>query len=436
MKQTLTVIQILLIGLLFLSAPLVNAQQTGVEEVDHIVAIVNEDVVVKSELNNEIGKVVSDLRQQQKRLPAREVIERQVLDRLILKKLQLAAAERVGINISEDILAQTIGNIARRNKLSLSQMRNALESEGINFRRFKNNLREQMSIQQLKEQEVVRRIRVTEQEVNAFLARQSSGDLQRTHYLLYHILIETPEGASSDQLASGKEKAERIVGELRAGADFQTTALSESDGRQALEGGNLGWRAANQLPTTFIEQIGTMERGAISNPIRTPSGYHIIKLEDYKGGDRQIVMQTKVRHILLTTNEVTSNEDALTRLEQLRKRILGGDAFDALARSHSDDKSSAIKGGELGWINPGDTLALFEEEIGKLKIDEIGEPFQTEFGWHLVQVLDRREHDSTQEVQKAKARKAIQKRKANEQSELYLRRLRDEAYVEILLNNS
>ncbi len=426
----------LLLVVLLLISSTISAQTARIEAVDHIVAVVDEDVVVRSELDHEIKKVVSRLRQQGQRLPSREIVERQVLERLIINKLQLAAAQRAGINISEDILSQAIGNIARRNKLSISQFRSALEADGTSFRSFKKDLRTQMSIQQLREQDIVRRIRVTDQEVNAFLARQTTGNQQRSDYLLYHILIATPEGASAQELATAHEKASRIVDELNNGADFKTLALSKSDGRQALEGGSLGWRAASKLPTIFIDQVNAMERGAVSQPIRTPSGYHIIKLEDFKGGDKQIITQTKVRHILVVTNEVTSNNDAQIRLEQLRTRIVGGDDFASLARSHSDDKSSAIKGGDLGWVTPGDTLPKFESEVSTLGPNELSQPFQTQFGWHLVQVLARRDHDSTAEVQKAEARKAIQERKANEQSELYLRRLRDEAYVEILLEQN
>jgi len=434
MKRTNNLAIALLLAALLLPTSTLTAQTTRVEGVNHIVAIVDEDVVVRSELDHEIDKVTANFRQQGQRLPSRDIVERQVLERLILMKLQLAAAQRAGINISEDILSQAIGNIARKNKLSISQLRSALEADGTSFRSFKNDLRNQMSIQQLRDQDVVRRIRVTDQEISAFLARQSTSNQQRTDYLLYHILIATPDGASAQQLAAGEEKASRIITELRSGADFKTIALSESDGQQALEGGSLGWRAANQLPTIFIDQVNTMERGEISAPIRTSSGYHIIKLEDYKGGDRQIIMQTKVRHILVVTNEVTSNDDALTRLAQLRTRIIGGDDFGSLARSHSEDRSSSIKGGDLGWIGPGDTLPRFESEVDALQPNELSQPFQTEYGWHLVQVLNRREHDNTSEVQKAEARQAIKNRKAGEQSELYLRRLRDEAYVEIMLD--
>lgn len=427
---------VLLLGLIIsLGSPLV-AQSQQIEPVDEIVAVVNDDIIVRSELDDEIRKIVTQLRQQGQRLPPQSDIERQVLGRLILKKLQLEAASRAGINVSEDIVAQAINNIARRNNLNLSEFRQTLEESGLSFRSFRKNIKEEITLQRLLEQEVRRRIRVTDQEVETYLARQASNLGDRSAYHLQHILIATPEAASPDQLERARQQAESIVQSLREGADFADMAITKSDGRQALEGGDLGWRPADQLPTIFVDLVINMERGEISDPIRTASGFHIIKLQDYKGGDRRIVTQSHVRHILISTNEITSNEDARTRLEQLRLRILGGDDFSALARSHSDDKSSAIKGGDLGWITPGALLPRFEEEIAKLSPGELTQPFRTEFGWHLAQLLERRQHDSTTEVQKAEARKAISDRKAAEESELYLRRLRDEAFIDIRISDS
>lgn len=427
---------LMLLGLIIALGSPIAAQSQQVEPVDEIVAIVNDDIIVRSELDSEIKKIVTQLQQQGQRLPSQSVIEKQVLGRLILKKLQLEAAARAGINVSEDIVAQAINNIARRNNLNLAEFRQTLADSGLSFRSFRKNIKEEITMQQLLEQEVRRRIRVTDQEVETYLARQAGNLGTRSAYHLQHILIATPEAASPDQLDSARQQAESIVRSLRDGADFADMALTKSDGRQALEGGDLGWRPADQLPTIFADLVINMERGEISDPIRTASGFHIIKLKDYKGGDRKIVTQSHVRHILINTNEITSNADARTRLEQLRLRILGGDDFAALARSHSDDKSSAIKGGDLGWITPGALLPRFEEEIAKLSPGELSQPFRTEFGWHLAQLLERRQHDSTTEVQKAEARKAISDRKAAEESELYLRRLRDEAFIDIRIGDA
>ncbi|MCB1852823.1 MAG: peptidylprolyl isomerase [Gammaproteobacteria bacterium] len=422
---------LLLIVLLISALPTV----AEVEPIDRIVAIVDEDVVVRSELDAELRRVVAALRQRGAPLPPQQSLERQVLERLILHKLQLAKAAKLGISISEDVLAQTIGDIARENKLTLSEFRRVLQEEGISFTAYRENIREELIIRQLLEREVLKQIRVTDQELQAVTTRKSNLT-GRTDYHLQHILIATPEGASSDQLEKARNRAQQLVTEIRQGRDFASAALAESDGQQALEGGDLGWRSGSQLPTIFVDQVDKMQKGEVSDPIQSASGYHLIKLVDFKGGERHIIDQTLVRHILINTNEVTSNEDARTRLEQLRQRITGGEAFDALARSHSDDKGSAIKGGELGWVTQGDLVPRFENEMAQLAIGQVSQPFQTDFGWHIIQVMDRRKHDNTEDVMKAEIRSAIRKRKFAEESELYLRRLKDEAYIVSLLNDA
>ncbi len=430
------------------------ASQTAlskVEDVDRIVAVVDDNVVVRSELDEQLAQVIPQLKRKGTQLPPRDVLESQVLERLILAKLQLAAAERAGINISEDILAQAIGNIAQKNGLSLAQFRQALKANGIGFQQFREQIREQIIMRQLQERVVGPRVRVTEREVEAYIARQSQLPAKperapqrtpRSAYHILHILVAVPEGAVAEQLQRAKEKATQIVKKLRSGSDFKTVALAESDGRMALEGGDLGWRKANEVPTMFAKLVPGMSKGAISNPIRSPSGFHVIKLIDYKGGiipkrksSSPIVNQSRVRHILVKTNEITSDEDARLRLQQLLQRIKGGDKFNALARSHSDDTASSLKGGELGWINPGDMVPEFEQQLEGLAPGQLSQPFRTPFGWHIVQLLERRQHDSTQEVLKNSAREIIRRRKMGEETELYLRQLRDEAYVEIRLED-
>ncbi|MCG8426110.1 MAG: peptidylprolyl isomerase, partial [Chromatiales bacterium] len=288
---------------------------------------------------------------------------------------------------------------------------------------------------QLQEQEIRNKIRVSDQEVDTYITQNGSDSDNQSEYHLSHILIATPEGASPSQIQEAQAKAAQVVEQLRAGDDFKTTALSLSDGSRALEGGDLGWRPGNQLPTIFARTVKAMNIGETSDPIRSPSGYHIIRLNDRKGGERHMVTQTKVRHILVHTNEVTSDNDARTRLGQLRTRIQNGEDFSSLARSHSDDKSSALKGGDLGWTSPGDLLAQFDKAIENLSSGAVTEPFRTDLGWHLAQVLERREFDNTSTVQRATARAAIIKRKMAEENELYLRRLRDEAYIDIRLDD-
>ncbi len=406
------------------------------EGIDNIVAIINDDVVVRSELESDIRTIVTQLRQSGKQLPSRPVLEKQVLDRLIMKKLQLNAAEEAGITVGQEIVAQALNNIARKNKLTLSQFREVLESEGLSYSSFRNSIHDQILLQRMREQQIRRHIKVTEQEIAALISHQSGLSGERSAYHLRHILISTPEAASPEELSVAEKRTQEIIKELRSGADFHTMALTQSEGRKALEGGDLGWLPSEQLPSLFADRVEKMERGEISDPIHTPSGYHIIKIADYKGGGRHVITQTHTRHILIHTNEVTSDEDARGRLERLKQRIEGGDDFSLLARSHSDDKGSAIKGGDLGWVNPGDLLPLYEEEMAKLDEGGLSEPFRTEYGWHLIQVLGQRQHDSTEDVLKAKARKAVRKRKTAEETELYLRRLKDEAYIEIRLDQN
>ncbi len=425
--------QRLLLLLSLLCTPLVMAQDIAITNVDSIQAIVDEDVILRSELDRAVAKIVARIYQQGGRLPPREALERQILERLILQKLQLAAAQKAGVSASEDILAQAINNIARENKLTMSQLRKTLEDDGISFRAFREEIKEQLIIQRLRDQHLRRNIQVTDQELAAYIAQHNDQIDGRSDYQLLHILIAVPVGASADELNAARAKAERIVASLRegGGGDFRTIALVESDGQQALEGGDLGWRPSNQLPTLFASKVKLMERGEISNPMHSSSGYHIIMLEDYKGGERQIVTQPHLRHILIKTNEITSDQDARNRLQQLTRRVAGGEDFTQLARSHSDDKASALNGGDMGWLSPGDMLPRFREEVSKLSNNELSKPFRTDFGWHLVQMLARRDHDRTEDIVKAGAREAILKRKLDEESELFLRRLRDEAFIEI-----
>jgi len=408
-----------------------------IEDVDSIVAVVNDDVIVRSELNTEVSQLVSRLRQKGTRMPPRSVLERQVLERLIIKKLQLAAAKQAGIVVNDELLTRALKNIAAENGMSLDEFHQALDADGIGFRRFRETIREQITLSKLREQRVIRRIEVSEQELDSYLKKESGRLNQRSDYHLFHILIATPEAASPEQIADAKSRAEQLLVRIRQDEiGFKEAAVAESDGRQALEGGDLGWRNAAQLPSFFIEPLATMNRGDVSEPMRNSSGFHLVLLDDFKGGERKIITQTHARHILIRTNEITSDEDARNRLAQLKQRIEGGDDFAALARSHSDDKGSAIKGGDLGWTSPGDFVPKFEAVLGRLERNQISEPFKSQFGWHIVQLLGRREHDNTEEAQRALARDAIRERKAAEEVELYLRRLRDEAYVDIRLSDS
>ncbi|MCU7946974.1 MAG: peptidylprolyl isomerase [Candidatus Thiodiazotropha sp. (ex Cardiolucina cf. quadrata)] len=430
MRSTLHIF-IKIIGIICLMASL--PLQAAVKELDHIVALVNDDIIARSELNSQTREMLAQLAQKRASLPPIRILQQQVLERMITKRLQLQTAQRLGLSVNDATLTKAITNIAETNQISLLQLRETLEADGISFPLFREQLRDDILINRLKQKEVINRIVITEQDVVTFLAREMGTSRQRSAVHLLHILIATPEGASPQDVQAAKQQAQSVYDQLQQGADFSDLALRLSDGRQALDGGDLGWIEISRIPSLFTSVIDEMEPDSISEPIRNASGFHIVKLSEVKGGNKLIINQTHARHILVNTNEIVSDSEAQQRLETLRERIIDGDSFESLARSHSDDKASAIKGGDLGWTSPGDLVDQFEEQMNALEINQISEPFQTQFGWHIVQPLERRQHDNTEEALKNRARQEIQKQKSEEAIALWLRRLRDEAYIEVLL---
>ncbi|MGV6827068.1 MAG: peptidylprolyl isomerase [bacterium] len=418
--------------LMLLSATWFNLASAATEAVmlDRVVAIVDNDVITYREYQQEVEAVQEKIARQGAGIPPEELVSQQAMRRAILSKLQMNQARKLGIDIDDSQLATAISNIASRNQLSLDDMQAMLASEGINFDEYREDLRQQITISRLHQREVVDKIQISDAQVDAYLANSDALPGGKTAVHLRHILLATPEGASSDAIDARAREAEQLKSRLLAGDDFTAAAINLSDGRQAVEGGDLGWLTIEQAPSIFLEAIRDMDRGDIAGPIQSSSGFHIIKLEDFRGGERSMVDQTHVRHILIRTDELTSNNDAQNRLEQLHQRITGGDDFAALARSHSSDKTSAIKGGDLGWISPGDVVPEFEKVMAGLDINEMSQPFKTQFGWHIVQVLDRRTQDVTEEARREKARAALRKQRSDEALELYLRKLLDQAYIE------
>ncbi|UHD14624.1 peptidylprolyl isomerase [Thiocapsa bogorovii] len=422
----------LLACLLIASAPATS--QVPIQELDAIVAVVNDDVVVRSELDTEIDLILPQMQKAGTPPPPRPQLEKQVLDRLILKRLQAQRARDLGIQVEEATLNEALTNIAQRNGLTLEELQATLEAGGIRFTDFREDTRSQIVTSRLQNQEVVNKIQITDQEIDRFLERESSRLIEREQVKLQHILIALPENATPAQVQAAEAKATRLVTRLRGGEDFAKVAAAESDGRNALQGGDLGWFEMGAVPSLVSELAFTMAEGEISDPLSSPSGYHIIKLTEIKAATPDDVVQTNARHILIRTNELVSDDEAKRRLEQLRMRIIGGEDFATLARSNSDDTGSALKGGDLGWVNPGDTVPDFEEAMNALPPNGVSEPFQSPFGWHIVQVIERRNQDQEGEFMRIKAREALQRRKAEEATEEWLRQLRDEAYVEIRLD--
>lgn len=434
-------VKVLAVGLLVCGLSGVAAARDGLtSEVieDHIVAVVEDGVILESELVQKVAEIAHKLEQSGTSPPAENVLRQQVLERIIVDKLQLQAAERASVKVDDETLGMAVQKIASRNGLSLDQFRLALEKEGLSYADFTGQIRDEIAISRLRSSQITSRIKVSDREIDNYLAEGGtlgSGD-ENAEFHLGHILIATPPGPSSGEVQVAQEKAEKLAVELQHGKDFKQVAVSYSNDSLALSGGDLGWRKAQDLPGQLAELVLQMREGEIKGPLRSPSGFHIIKLFGVKGSVDHVSTKTHVRHILLKTSEVLSDDDAKQRLLALKQRLESGDDFAALARAHSDDKGSAIKGGDLGFVEPGALVPPFEEAMDKLAVNKLSEPVQSQFGWHLIQVLERQQHTDTTEFRRTQAREAVLRRKVEEETELWLRQLRDEAYVEIRLGGS
>lgn len=420
-----------LLGGLLSAFPLHAAK---VVELNRIVAVVDEDAITSLELEKRLQAILVQLRQNNTPAPPLDILRRQVLERLIIERIQLALAGSRGVRVDDEALNEVITRIAGQNQLTLAQFRAALERDGIAFADFREEVRGEITMNNLRAREVEGRVEVTQQEVDDFLARQMGGDGLDTEYRLGHILIAVPEGASPEQVQTARSQAQQVLDQLRAGADFRQMAVTHSSGQQALQGGDLGWRKGGQLPTLFADSVVRLAPGEVSDLLRSSSGFHIIKLLEKRGEQRQYLTQTLARHILVRSTALVSDFEARNKLARLRERILQGEDFAELARANSEDPGSGAKGGDLGWANPGTFVGPFEEAMSKLRPGEISEPFRSQFGWHIVQVVERRQRDSTEELKRARAFDAIRQRKIEEETQDWLRRLRDEAYVEYHLD--
>ncbi|MRH78600.1 molecular chaperone SurA [Spiribacter sp. C176] len=410
-----------------------SALSAQAEEVllERIVAVVNDTVILSSELEAEQVAVRLELQERGVQMPPDDELRRQVLERLITQQLQLNQAERLGIQVDSTTLDAAVRRVAENNNLSLTGLRDALATEGLNMAEFREQIRREIVISRLRQQVMSQRIDVTEQEIEQFMERSGGrGDELR----LGQILIGVPEAASADTIDEARARAESIREQLLDGADFSSLAAAESDASNALNGGDLGWRLASQLPSAINEALSGLEAGDISPVIRTPSGFQILRISDKRDGDLRIVEQTKARHILISPDEIVTNTDARLRAESLHLRIANGADFAELARANSDDVGSASNGGELGWFDPASMLPEFADEVTRLSPGELSEPFRTSAGWHIVEVLDRREVDASESMAREEAAESVRRSKEEEETELWLRELREEAYVEIRLD--
>ncbi|MGW8269395.1 MAG: peptidylprolyl isomerase [Burkholderiales bacterium] len=411
------------------------AQQ--VQPVDRIVAIVDKDVVTMTELQARVAAAERELRRQGTALPDRKILEQQVLEQLILQKAQLRLAKNIGIQVDDVQLDRAMDRIAESNRLTLPEFRRRLEADGIPYAQFREEVRDQILLSRVREREVDNKIQVSESEIDLFLEENKVATTESTEYNVAHILVRVPEQASPTQIASARERAEKVRAEAVDGADFAKLAASYSDGPNALRGGSLGWRSAERLPELFAEALKGMKPGEVSAILRSPAGFHVLKLVDRRSagtvaGAPQVV-QTHARHILIKTSEAVSQDDARRRLLDLRERITrGGADFADLARQYSED-GTAARGGDLGWLYPGDTVPDFERAMDALQPGEISQPVQTPFGWHLIEVLARRKADVSADRIRQRARMVLRERKSEEAYQEWLRQLRDSTYVELRL---
>ncbi len=418
-----------LLALLLAASPLLPAQ-AAVMPLNYIVAVVNDEVITRKELDKRYDEVVQSLARQNTPLPPRDVLEKQLLERMITELALQQHARNTGVRVDPTQVERAVQRIAAQNKLDMAGLQAALEKDGQTLDGMRNTIRNEILIARARERDVDNRVTVSDSEIEGYLQTQAQQGVE-TEYNFSHILITVPENASPEEIQARRARAEEIVRQLAQGGDFAQLSASYSDAGNALQGGAFGWRPSGKLPSLFVEALNQMQPGQVSPILRSGNGFHILKLTDKRGLDAKLsVTQTHARHILIKTNELTSEADARARLLQIKERIDNGVSFEQLARQYSDD-ASAAKGGDLGWINPGDTVPEFEHAMDALKDGEVSGPVQSPFGWHLIQVLGRRTQDVTQERQRLMARQAIRERKAEEAFQDWVRQIRDSAYVEI-----
>ncbi|SOC12143.1 peptidyl-prolyl cis-trans isomerase SurA [Alloalcanivorax xenomutans] len=413
----------------------VNAQ-AQVRILDRIVAVVNDGAIMESELQSRVAGIVGQFEADNRPLPPAQVLREQVLDRMIIERIQLQLAERGGIRVDDGSLNQALTGIARQNNMDLEQFANAVRADGYSWAEFREQVRNDMVISRLQQRSVSSRVRVTDREVDRFLSSDLGRRMFAADFHLGHILVQVPSGASPEQLEQARNKANGIVQRLRGGADFAETAVEQSDGPQALEGGDLGWRPAAQWPTLFAETAIDMQPGDISEPLRSGAGYHILKMIERRGGGGEhVVTQYRVRHVLIQADALTTEDQARAEAQRLHQQVISGSISLAdVAREHSDDPGSRNQGGELGWVTPGQMVPEFEQMMESTPVGQVSPVFQTQFGYHFLLVEEQREADMSDEFRQMRARQALQKQRFDEELQTWLQEKRAEAYVDIRLD--
>lgn len=404
-------------------------------KLDRIVAIVDQGVITEQELENRMQSVMKKLSTANQELPPDNILRKQILDRLIVDSLQLQYAEKTGLKVDENQVNIAIERIAEQNQLTITEFKEALAKDGIALEQFKADIKNEMILGRLREREINRKVTVSETEIDNALTTQDASPDANNEYEISHILIQTPEEATPEQIKQAKAKADEAFSALQTGSSFNKVSAQYSDTPNALEGGSIGWKKNTQIPTLFLDAIKPLQVGEHSQVLRSPNGFHILKLTNRKGGDTPLIIeQTHPRHILIKFSEIMSEKEAKQKIDALKIRLDNNESFETLARQYSED-TSASNGGDLSWVNPGDTVPPFEAAMNALAINQISEPVKTQFGWHLIQVLERRKQDMTSEARRFKARQEIQNRKADEAYEDWIRELRDRAFIELKLQD-
>ncbi|WP_445939285.1 peptidylprolyl isomerase [Pseudomonas sp.] len=416
----------LLLGALFLG----TAANAAVQPLNRVVAIVDNDVVMQSQLDSRLREVQQTITQRGAALPPEHVLSQQVLERLIIENIQLQIGERSGIRITDEELNQAIGTIAQRNGMSIEQFRAALAKDGLSYTDARDQVRREMIISRVRQRRVAERIQVTDQEVQNFLASDMGKMQLSEEFRLANILIPVPEGASPEDIQAADRQARDLYQQLQQGADFAQLAIARSASETVLEGGEMGWRKAGQLPPPFDKMLSALSVGQVTEPMRTPGGFIMLKLLEKRGGDSQVRDEVNVRHILIKPSEIRSEAETKRLVERLYQRILAGEDFAELAKNFSEDPGSALNGGTLSWIDPNVLVPEFREVMNSTPAGELSKPFKSPYGWHVLEVMGRRATDSSVQFREQQAMTVLRNRKYDEELQAWLRQIRDEAYVE------
>lgn len=407
------------------------SSQAEVVPLDHIAAIVDDGIIMQSEVNTKLKQVMQQARSSGRPLPPKSVMEKQVLDLLITENVQLQMAERGGIRISEQQLNGTISRIAAQNKMSVEQFKQALTADGVSYTDAREQIRTEMLVSKVQQIRIGNQINISEKDIDTFLFSEQGKTQTAAEYHLAHILIGLPSEADNKVIAQARKQANDLVKQLREGADFANLAMQHSKSGTALKGGDLGWRKEDQLPSLFSKAAPSLDKGGIADPIQNASGFHIIKLLDKKGGTSVLVKQHKASHILITPSEIRTEKQAEALIRKLHARLVKGDDLGVLAKEFSDDPGSAIGGGDLGWVSKGDMVPAFESTMLATPVGQISQPFRSKFGWHVLKVEDQRDQDMGREIQRNQARQLLYGRRFQDELPVWLREIRDDAYVEI-----